>query len=34
MNDNIDFQKGKKKQMKKAIMQGLNELKPKPNSTT
>ena len=33
MNDNIDHQKGKKKQMKKAIMHGLNELKPKPNST-
>ena len=33
MTDNIDGQKGKKKQMKKAIMQKLNELKPKPNAS-
>lgn len=32
MNDNLDLYRGKKRQMKKAIMQGLNELKPRPNA--
>ena len=33
MNDNIELYRGKKRQMKRAIMQGLNELKPRPNSS-